>query len=384
MPIDFGLSEEEFSSEYQEKKPFLFKNAVNPSCFSWNDVNDVLSRSNIASEDFKLSFDGIVPKHEYIETYMDVGMVRHHLIKPVIYDYLKRGATLIDNKVVNEPKFDVFARQIARFTGRQVVTSSYTAFGEKSSFRNHWDTRDVFVVQLIGRKRWIVYGPSLESPLYVQQSKDYEKDYPCPEEVYMDVILEAGDVFYLPRGWWHNPLPLGEETFHLAIGTFPPFAIDYINWMCGQMPAFVGARKSLDSWDQDKELISELGRQINEFINHPENYRRFMDDFFAAQRVRSKPALELFGSPHHETLPDHLGIYLNANRIEGIPDTYAIVNGVKLNLGEASAKVLRLIENKPGITPMELVNALPEENAGQIRALLYELGRQDVLELAVH
>ncbi|WP_432653581.1 JmjC domain-containing protein [Pseudomonas aeruginosa] len=34
-----------------------------------------------------------------------------------------------------------------------MVSSAYLAFGKKSSFRCHWDTRDVFAIQLIGGGR---------------------------------------------------------------------------------------------------------------------------------------------------------------------------------------------------------------------------------------
>ncbi|MCY1268882.1 Cupin superfamily protein [compost metagenome] len=272
MNIALDISFPEFFGQYQEKKPLLVKGAVSIDHFSWHDANEIFDRADVASNDFKLSYDGIRPKHEYVESYLDIGTLRHRLIKPVVYDYLKKGATLIANKLVNEPKVDALARQIADFTGRQTVTSAYAAFGERDSFRAHWDTRDVFVIQLIGRKRWIVYEPSFESPLYMQQSKDVEQHYPCPKEPYMDFILEAGDVFYLPRGWWHNPLPIGEETFHLAVGTFPAYATDYMEWALRQLPSFVGARKSLSTWDADKENLASVGRYIDDFINDPDNY----------------------------------------------------------------------------------------------------------------
>ena len=76
-------------------------------------------------------------------------------------------------------------------------------------------------MQLLGRKRWILRKPNFEFPLYMQQTKNFP-DIKEPEEIYMDVILEAGDILYIPRGWWHDPLPLDEETFHLAVATFAP------------------------------------------------------------------------------------------------------------------------------------------------------------------
>ena len=158
------------------------RQVVDADRFSWRDANEIYDRSDVASEDFKLSLDGVRAKSEYVESYLDVGTRRHRLIKPVVYDYLRRGATLTANKIKNEPKVMRFARQIADFTSRQIVSSAYAAFGSKDSFRCHWDTRDVFAIQLIGRKRWIIYPPSLESPWHTQQSRDYEQDYPCRDD----------------------------------------------------------------------------------------------------------------------------------------------------------------------------------------------------------
>ena len=38
-----------------------------------------------------LSHTGLVPKSRYVERYRDIGDLRHRLIKPVVYDYLRWG-----------------------------------------------------------------------------------------------------------------------------------------------------------------------------------------------------------------------------------------------------------------------------------------------------
>lgn len=381
MNIEFSILPQDFSEHHQEKKPLLMKGAVDTKSFSWSDANEIFERSDVASNDFKLSFDGIRPKHEYVESYMDIGTLRHRLVKPVVYDYLKKGATLIANKLANEPRADALARQIAGFTGRQTVISAYAAFGEKDSFRAHWDTRDVFAIQLIGRKRWIVYGPSLESPLYMQQSKDYEQLYPRPTEPCMDFILEAGDVFYLPRGWWHNPLPIGEETFHLAVGTFPAYAIDYAQWAVMQLPVFVGARKSLNTWEQDRETVGALGKHLEELLKTPDNYRRFMDEFIGATRVRSPIAVELFGNPSAGLIPDDTLIRLSANRLHGVARDCVIANGTRLSLDDIGKRLIRCIAETPGIRLVDLLARLPDQDASKLRTLVHQLCHQDILEL---
>lgn len=379
MRIDFSMLEVS-SDNFNERKPVLVRGAISVDDFSWRDANEIFERANISSGDFKLSYDGVRPKHEYVEGYLDVGTLRHRLIKPVVYDYLKKGATLIANKITNEPKIDALVRQIGSFTGRQTVTSAYAAFGEKDSFRAHWDTRDVFAIQLIGRKRWIVYEPSFESPLYMQQSKDYEHLHPRPEKPYMDFILEAGDIFYLPRGWWHNPLPIGEETFHLAVGTFPAYAIDYAQWAFQQLPGFVEARRSLQGWEQDQKNLASLGRHLDTFLNDPDNYRRFMDEFSCATRVESPLAIELFGNPKCDRLSDDATLRLSANRPHGLADGYVIANGTKLKLNDMGGRLIRCIVESPGIRLADLLDKMPDQDSGKVRALVHQLCHQDILE----
>lgn len=382
MCIRFNISKSDFLSGYQERRPLLIKSAVPPDLFNWEDANALFERSDVASPSFKLAYEGIRPKSEYVESYLDVGTLRHRLIKPVVYGYMRKGATLIANKIKNEPKVSQFARAVAEFTGRQVVSSAYAAFGSQSSFRCHWDTRDVFAIQLIGRKRWIVYEPSFEAPLYTQQSKDYEHLHPCPEEPYMDVILEAGDVFYLPRGWWHNPLPLGEETFHLALGTFPAYTMDYLGWATRHMQEFVDARQSMTHWEGDRERLAEVGRHLDAFINDPANYRRFMDEFTAAARVESPLVIERFGNPEHAPLDEHLGLRICANAPHGLSENYIIANGRKLNLGRQGASLIRRIAENPGIRLKDVLDQVPDSDTDKLRQLLTDLCRQDILQIS--
>lgn len=376
-----NISTDDFLEAYQEKKPLLMRGAVSTEGISWRDVNEIVARSDVASDDFKLSFDRVLPKHEYVESYFDIGVIRHRLIKPVVYNYLRNGATLIANKIKNEPLVSRYERLMSVLTGRQVVSSAYAAFGSKDSFRCHWDTRDVFAVQLIGRKRWVVYEPSLEFPLYTQQSKDYEHEYPCPTEPYMDFILEAGDVFYLPRGWWHNPLPLGEATFHLALGTFPAYAMDYLSWMLRQMPGFIGARQSLSEWEGDRSNLTSVAQYISDFVEAPENYHRFMDEFVGATRVESSLAMDILGDPSCANISDGAELRMCVNKLHGIEGGYVIANGTKLNLDEQAVRLVICIARQPGIKLGALYSGFPEIDVVKLRQLITELCRQDVLEL---
>lgn len=385
MSIQFSVSSSDFIEQYQEQKPLLMKGAASTANFTWRDVNEIFERSDVASKDFKVSCDGIRPKDEYVESYLDVGTLRHRLIKPAVYDFLRKGATLIANKISNEPKVHAFSKRIADYTGRRVVSSAYAAFGTKDSYRCHWDTRDVFAIQLIGRKRWVLYEPSLEFPLHTQQSRDYEHLYPCPAEPCLDVVLEAGDILYVPRGWWHNPLPLGEGSFHLALGTFPAYAIDYLGWALNQMPDFLPARKSLRDWEQDQETIDEISRHVGAFLSDRDNYTRFMDTFVGATRVESALAIEMFGNVAAGVVDEHTRLRLAADLPpHGLPDRYILANGTKLNLSEQSQRLVHCIAASPGIALADITHRLSDLDAHKLRQLVTDLCRQDILELVHH
>ena len=53
----------------------------------------------------------------------------------------------------------------------------------------HHDTHDVFVLQVAGTKRWLVYDPVLELPLRDQR---YAAELGAPGETVLDVVLGAG------------------------------------------------------------------------------------------------------------------------------------------------------------------------------------------------
>ena len=383
MIIDFKITKHDFTSLHQGKSPLLISNAIRtPLSFSWTDANEVIERASIDTDDFKILHNGLVPKQEYIETFYDVGMVRHRLIKSAVYERLKNGATLIANKLVNEPKIHALARQVAHFTGRQTVSSVYAAFGRQASFQTHWDTRDIFAIQLIGRKRWLIYPPSFAEPLFMQQSKDLEHDYPCPTVPCMDLVLEPGDILYLPRGWWHNPLPFEEETFHLSVGTFPANTLDYLHWTTQKLPELLAARQSMSSFEHDHDNLSTLAAHLTERLTDPDHYQQFMEAFDATQRIDTPLAIDLFGSPVMAPLPDDAQLRLAANRTASIAQGHLIANGSRITLDESALRVVRCIDDQPGVRLDQLIAVLSDMPTSKLRTLIHDLCRQDILELS--
>ncbi|MCA1324529.1 JmjC domain-containing protein [Herbaspirillum sp. alder98] len=381
MTINFPHTKEGFISHFQEIEPCLMKAAGDVSDISWREINGIIDRCDVSSDDFKLLLDGVCPKDQYVESYLDVGTHRHRLIKPVVYDLLLKGATVIANKIANEEKIRQFSNCVASYTGRRTVSSIYATFGTKESFRAHWDTRDVFAVQLIGKKQWTLFKPTFDSPLHIHQSRDFEATHPCPTEPFLETTLEPGDVLYIPRGWWHQPKPLGGGTCHLAIGTFPPYAIDYLNWALNQMSAFPQTRKSLNGWETDKKNIEAIGLYIAEFIDNEINYNRFLEFCAAYVRIDSPIAINIFGNADNDVLPMDSKIRLASVSQPPYDSEQFFANGIKVSLSEKSRILLSHISNFPGITVNQLAANFADMDCDKLHRLVHELCHQDILEL---
>ncbi len=376
----FDTYKDDFFSNYLYKKPFLFRKAASDITLSWRYVSEIYERSDPASLDFKLMNGHEVPKSKYLESYVNVGRLEYRYIKPIIYDYMRKGATLVYNRIRNEPFVSNISREIANFAQAQVITSGYAAFSAKPSYRCHWDTRDVFAVQLKGRKRWILKEPTFELPLYMQQTKDMP-DAEEPEKVYLDVVLEEGDILYVPRGWWHNPIPMGEETFHLAVGTFAPTGFDYINWLVQKAPNIVDGRHNLHGFQESKESLDRFGKEFASLMSDESTYEQFMADYIGQHRVDSPISLGTLSDEKIVQLELTQKIRLNVNFLYQFSNDFVVVNGNKINLDEMSQKLINYINRNQACTVSDVLSIFSKYPKNKLHELLFQLALNDVLEL---
>ncbi len=129
------------------------------------------------------------------------------------------GATLVLQSVHRmHPPVARFCRELAAELGHATQCNAYvTPGGEHQGFDFHHDTHDVFVLQVSGRKRWIVHEPAVRLPLASQPQAGAHLVAEGAEPL-LDVELEAGDALYLPRGYVHAALTTDEHSVHLTVG----------------------------------------------------------------------------------------------------------------------------------------------------------------------
>ena len=102
-----------------------------------------------------------------------------------------------------------------RELGHPAQANAYYTPRDSQGLPVHHDTHDVFVLQVAGEKRWLVYDPVLELPLRDQR---YDTELGAPGEPVHDVALQPGDTLYLPRGWLHQAVTSSTDSLHLTVG----------------------------------------------------------------------------------------------------------------------------------------------------------------------
>ena len=98
-------------------------------------------------------------------------------------------------------------------------SNAYLTPAGTQGFAPHFDDVDAFVLQCEGRKRWRLYAPrDMTEVLPRVSSPNFSEDELGSPT--LDVVLEPGDVLYMPRGCIHQAVSLPEShSLHVTLST---------------------------------------------------------------------------------------------------------------------------------------------------------------------
>jgi ribosomal protein L16 Arg81 hydroxylase len=133
-----------------------------------------------------------------------------------LYRTYAQGNTLILHRLNQYwQAIATLCRSLESFFTHPVGANLFVTRKQSDVYSPHFDTDEIFVLQLEGGKLWHIYN---STPLDVPDP-DYDllvnKTLPPPEQ---EIYLEAGDMLYLPAGCIHGVKTVGESSVHLAIG----------------------------------------------------------------------------------------------------------------------------------------------------------------------
>jgi ribosomal protein L16 Arg81 hydroxylase len=131
-------------------------------------------------------------------------------------------------------------RQLEADFSCPVQTNIYLTPPNAQGFQTHYDNHDVLVLQVEGRKRWRLYDAPVGTPYRGERFTPGRFAETEPRE---ELVLEPGDVLYVPRGLMHDAVNEGDDqaSLHITTGllakTWADFLLEAVSEAALRTPA---------------------------------------------------------------------------------------------------------------------------------------------------
>ncbi|QIK04719.1 cupin [Streptomyces sp. ID38640] len=268
---------------------------------SFDTLNGLIATHRLEVPRLRLSAGGeMVPQHRYA---VPVTTRRHTIWQRThpaeLHQRLAEGASLVIDSIdeLHEPVAGL-AQHLESWLRTHVQVNAYASWSAREGFGTHWDDHDVIVVQVEGSKHWRIFGPTRIAPMH----HDTSQPEPPPEQPIADLVLEPGDVLYLPRGWWHAvAADQGVRSLHLTCGLTPHTGADLLGWLSEMLRATEQVRADLPlhaGSDAQHAYIRSLREHLVAALEEPGLLERFATARDAEDLGRLRPAL-----PHLDGVP---------------------------------------------------------------------------------
>lgn len=121
------------------------------------------------------------------------------------------GATVIVSQVHHrDTQVALYVQNLTVAFQHEVGANLYFTPPNSQGFNTHVDDHDVFVLQLEGRKEWVIHSSN-----HASGSNSGKEAFP------IEFTLKRGQALYIPSGYPHNARSLDEASVHLTIGLYP-------------------------------------------------------------------------------------------------------------------------------------------------------------------
>lgn len=285
-PIDV----ESFFDTYFTKQPlFSSKDSTFDDICSLDDINEYLGGNSLSYPFCRVIGDGVeVPLELYK---LNDGGTFNILDKRKLFSLFGSGKSLvIQGAQFQFPKLFDFVKRFENELGMDVNANIYITPSANKGFNPHYDTHEVFVLQLSGSKHWNIYDKPIDMPikgfgLTKEQQEIYRKSTPSHE-----IVLQPGDLLYLPSGVVHEAYCTDELSIHITVGVSPFLRTDLLRELVKAAENDIYFRQpfchyamSNKSGSMDQEFYEKLVNKLNEVVRNDFIQRRIERKFFNAK-----------------------------------------------------------------------------------------------------
>ena len=216
------LSAGHFLAEYWESRPMLLKRADNTyydSLLTVTDLERYVSRGGSRYPQVRLAKQGAFYAPEaytYDVKYGDEVFRGLPDLEKIFTEYSSGATVTLPALHLASAPLGRLCRQLETELDHSVHANAYLTPANAIGFTPHYDTHDVFVLQIAGAKHWRIYRPPTELP---HRSQPFRPErHTLPPAPLMELELAPGDLLYLPRGYIHTTETARSFSAHVTIG----------------------------------------------------------------------------------------------------------------------------------------------------------------------
>ena len=248
-----GVPTDEFAGHFWATAPLLTPaepgRAGFADLFSAAAVDELISARGLRTPFLRMAKNGSVLATSVFTRSGGVGAgIADQVADDKVLAQLAGGATLVLQALHRTwPPLITFGTRLAVELGHPVQINAYITPPENQGFAAHYDTHDVFVLQIAGSKKWTIHAPVIDDPLPSQtwEQRKAQVAARASEDPLIDTVLRPGDALYLPRGFLHSAVAQGEVSIHLTVGVHPLTAYDLAREMIAAAATDRELRRSL-------------------------------------------------------------------------------------------------------------------------------------------
>ena len=174
-----------------------------------------------------------------------------------LYAAYSDGYTIVVNEINRySESLNSLVHNLRQELSHDVKANAYLTPSNQKALSPHYDTHDVFVLQISGKKHWNFYDDTnFKTPLLNSFQPVFQEGQLSGKK---EVTIEAGDLMYIPRGLPHEAYTTDKSSLHLTIGVYPTQNVDLIS----------KALQSLSQFDVDFRKALPVG-----FLNYTEEQK---------------------------------------------------------------------------------------------------------------
>ncbi|HEX8474836.1 MAG TPA: cupin domain-containing protein [Pyrinomonadaceae bacterium] len=244
------ISPQEFFAHYWETQPLVVSRGEPlhyASLMSFADLDDLVADAcRLQNSSVELLGDASITGTPYaarVERASDVQ------------EAYGRGATVRINNVQQLSKpLGTLCHRLEQVFSFPLRANLYSTPATAQGAQRHYDNHDILVLQISGRKRWLISEPLVALPLehvpplsFERRTEElkYRRGGPTrgrgdigddvARTPLRDIVLEAGDLLYLPRGFVHEAKTSTEASLHVTLGIHVLTWLDLLSVALGQM-----------------------------------------------------------------------------------------------------------------------------------------------------